>query len=307
MTEALTTGPWADAVDRFCLHLAAERGRSPHTVRAYRADVTDLLIWWMPSGAQDLAELTLTDLRAWLMAAQRRGVARRTLARHAASARAFTRWAHERGLTTHDVGLRLASPRTGRHLPAVLSEDEAQALLAITAQAAESGDPVARRDHAMIEVLYAAALRVSELVSLDRADVDHDRRTLRVVGKGNRERIVPYGVPAATAVADWLGQGRADLATQNSGAALFLGVRGRRIDPRSVRAVVAAAGRAANCVHLTPHSLRHTAATHVLNGGADLRAVQEFLGHESLASTQIYTHVSVDRLRAAFAQAHPRA
>lgn len=308
-------------IDRWCLHLKAERGRSPHTLRAYRRDITDLVTWCVAQGhladlgpdpkntrGALLTGLTLASLRGWLAACGERDVQRRTLARYAASARSFTRWAHERGELDHDPGARLASPRTGRYLPAVLSVTEARDLMAAAHDAAVDEDPIALRNAAIVELLYAAALRVSELVGINRGDLDMQRRTVRVVGKGNRERMVPFGVPAAQALTRWLTIGRGALMQAHSGNAVFLGLRGGRLDPRAVRTVVQeATQRSGGIARLTPHGLRHSAATHVLAAGADLTAVQEFLGHESLASTQIYTHVSVERLRAAFSQAHPRA
>ncbi len=314
LTPSLPRG-YSDIVDRWCVHLETERGRSTHTVRAYRQDVTQLLHWCITEGHLDptpatvpLDALELPVLRSWLASAAQRGVSRRTLARYAASTRSFTGWACDRAFMTHNFGARLASPRTGRHLPTVLSVTEAQDLLARATRAAETDEPIALRDLAMLELLYGAALRVSELVSIDVSDVSGERRTVRVLGKGRKERVVPFGVPAHRAVQRWIDRGREAMAKPQAGAALFVGARGGRIDPRTVRTVVERSATGIGRVpRLTPHGLRHSAATHVLAGGADLTAVQEYLGHESVASTQIYTHVSVERLRAAFAQAHPRA
>ena len=167
---------------------------------------------------------------------------------------------------------------------------------------------MALRNRAMLELLYATGVRVGELAGLDIDDLDPDRRTLRVLGKGNKERTVPYGLPAALAVDDWLRRGRPALVAADSGPALFLGARGKRVDQRQVRSVVKGLlDRLGDTSATGPHALRHSAATHLLDGGADLRAVQEILGHSSLATTQIYTHVSVDRLRQSYQQAHPRA
>lgn len=298
----------ADALERWCLHLAGQQGRSAHTVRAYRGDVEDLLRYASTRGVTDPVELDLTLLRGWLATQTAEGASRSSLARRSAAARGFARWMHERGMTPADFGARLASPRLHRGLPTVLTRTEADALLVDTAHAAEDGDPIAMRDHAIIEVLYGTGIRVGELVACDLGDVDRERRTLRVMGKGAKERIVPFGVPAASALTRWCDEARPHLVAPHSASALFLGVRGGRIDARTVRTVVdQAARRAIPGSRISPHSLRHSAATHVLEGGADLRAVQEMLGHASLGSTQIYTHVSVDRLRAAIDQAHPRA
>ncbi|PSL01184.1 integrase/recombinase XerC [Haloactinopolyspora alba] len=298
----------AGVVDEFARHLAAEHDRSEHTVRAYAGDVTSLLVHLRRLGHDDLAGLDLAVLRSWLAGQQARGRSRATLARRSSAVRVFTAWAHRRGLLSTDVGVLLSSPKAHRSLPAALREREAGELVEAAADAAFGGEPVDLRDHALLELLYASGIRVSELVGLDVDDVDSERRVLRVVGKGRRERSVPYGVPAQHALDAWLRDGRAHLARPAAGAALFVGVRGGRLGQRAARTVV---HRRLDAVpgapDLGPHGLRHTAATHLLEGGADLRSVQELLGHSSLATTQIYTHVSVDRLRTAYRQAHPRA
>jgi integrase/recombinase XerC len=294
-------------------HLAAERGLSPHTVRAYLGDVGALLEHACAGGLDDLAALDIGLIRAWLAAQHAGGAARATLARRTAAARAFTAFAHSRGWLDRDPGPLLGTPKAARHLPNVLGQDQMAAVLAAGEPAPEAAtDPraaaVAWRDTAIMELLYASGIRVSELCGLDVGDVDEGRRTVRVLGKGRRERVVPIGIPAAAAVRRWQHAGRPLLATERSGAALYLGARGRRLDPRTARRVVHARIAAAGSVPDTgPHGLRHSAATHLLEGGADLRSVQEILGHVSLASTQIYTHVSVERLLSAYRQAHPRA
>lgn len=203
-----------------------------------------------------------------------------------------------------DVGAQLASPKTVRELPTVLRVDQAEQL--VQAPGPEP-DPVALRDRVVLELLYATGIRVSELCGLNIADLDRARRVVRVVGKGDKERAVPYGLPAEDALDDWLRRGRPQLATVHSGDALLLGARGGRLNPTTARRIVSHYARAAGLPHITPHGLRHTAATHLVEGGADLRAVQELLGHASLATTQLYTHVSVERLRSVYQQAHPRA
>lgn len=294
------------ALDEFGRHLAAERGLSPHTVRAYRTDIASLLRHFAATGT-DLAGLDLRALRAWLADQGRSGRARTTMARRAAAARAFTGYAARRGWLVADSGSGLASPKAHRTLPGVLAKDEVTAVLDAIA-AADDGSAAGVRDRAMLELLYATGIRVSELCGLDVDDVDRDRNLVRVVGKGNKERSVPVGLPATRAVDEWCARGRRELATARSGAALFLGTRGGRIDPRTVRRVVHARLRDVDGVpDVGPHGFRHTAATHLLEGGADLRSVQELLGHASLGTTQIYTHVSVERLRKAYEQAHPRA
>jgi integrase/recombinase XerC len=298
----------ADALEAFTRHLRSERDLSEHSIRAYRGDVTTLFEHARRMGPDTPAALDLLLLRSWLAGQVTRGMARTTLARRAAAARAFTAWATREGLLATDPGALLATPRIGRTLPGVLRRDEADALLHIAAVAADDDSPIAVRDLAVLEVLYASGIRVGELCGLDLFDVDRARRVLRVLGKGSKERTVPVGLPALRAVERWLAQGRPALTGPGSGAALFLGSRGGRIDPRTVRRVVhTLLAHVPGAPDLGPHGLRHSAATHLLEGGADLRSVQELLGHATLATTQIYTHVSVDRLKATYDQAHPRA
>lgn len=304
--EAEQTSALSDAVTGFVTYLADERRFSPHTVRAYRGDVSSLVGSRAAAGLASPAELTLATLRAWLAEQSATGLSRATLARRVASVRAFTAWCHRRALIPEDPGARLASPRVARVLPTVLQVEEAAALMGHAEVAADDGSAVGARDRAIVEVLYGTGIRVSELCALDGAGVDRRHRTMRVRGKGDRERTVPYGGPAARALDEWW-ERRPEMVTERSGPALFLGARGGRIDPRVVRDIVHRLSRSAGVPEVAPHALRHSAATHVLEGGADLRSVQELLGHATLATTQRYTHVSVERLRATYAQAHPRA
>ena len=297
---------YREAVDAFARHLAAERGRSAHTVRAYTGDVVSLLDHSARMGGSHLVDLDLSTLRSWLARLRTTGAARGSLARRAAAARTFTRWAHRDGLIPHDIGARLASPKAQRDLPTVLRADQADALMTAPRHS-EIDEAVRLRDLLVLELLYATGIRVSELVGLDVDDVDTGRRVVRVFGKGAKERAVPYGQPAQAAFDTWVRRGRPRLAAAASGPALLLGERGGRLQATMVRKIVSDYAQAAGLPHLSPHGLRHTAATHLLEGGADLRSVQELLGHASLSSTQIYTHVSIERLRAAFDQAHPRA
>ncbi|SCE75781.1 integrase/recombinase XerC [Micromonospora coriariae] len=320
-----------DAVDDFADHLSRVRNRSAHTVRAYVTDLVSLLDHAVRMGCVELAELDLSVLRSWLARQRTTGAARTSLARRAASARAFSAWAHRAGLLPADVGAALASPRAHRELPTVLRADQAAALVEAptrlppastpkeraTAEPPDAAEPgpaegaaveaVRLRDRVLLELLYATGVRISEACGLDVGDVDHGRRVIRVFGKGGRERSVPYGVPAQRALDDWLRRGRPALVGVRSGDALLLGARGGRLNPTTARQIVGGYAEATGLPRTSPHGLRHSAATHLLEGGADLRAVQELLGHSSLASTQIYTHVSVERLRAAYRQAHPRA
>jgi integrase/recombinase XerC len=300
--------PFARESDGFIRYLSLERNRSAHTVRAYRGDLDDFASFSAARGIATLAEVDLSCLRSWLGSLDQQGLGRATIARRAATVRNFLAWATREGHMGDNPSLRLKAPRRQNGLPDVLSVSQLEPLLEATEHATVGGDPAALRAHAVLELLYGSGIRVGELVGLDIDDLDQDRRTVRVLGKGNKERTVPYGVPAARALKDWLTRGRNRWATADSGPALFLGPRGRRLDQRQARSIVE---RLLKTVEGTgasgPHALRHTAATHLLDGGADLRAVQELLGHRSLATTQLYTHVSVDRLRRSYEQAHPRA
>ena len=305
-----------EATADFERHVAAERGLSPHTVRGYVGDVRSLLEHADRCGAAGPGELSAPILRSWLAVQHAAGASRATLARRGAAARSFTAFAHRRGWLASDPGTALGTPKVRRALPHVLRQAEIADVLASSDADIEQPPPdrtpaeaaVALRDAAILELLYATGIRVSELCGLDHGALDLGRRTVRVLGKGAKERTVPVGIPAVRAVGRWEQAGRPVLVRDGSGPALFLGVRGGRVDPRTVRRVVHERLRAAGVPTDTgPHGLRHTAATHLLEGGADLRSVQEMLGHSSLATTQIYTHVSVDRLKASYRQAHPRA
>jgi integrase/recombinase XerC len=294
-----------DARDRYLDHLTFERGLSAHTVRAYANDLDSLLTHAARMRRTAVGDIDVVVLRSWLAQLLAMGKSRATLARRASAARMFTAWAVRDGLAETDAGARLATPRAGRKLPEVLRVDQAAAVMSA---AAADTTPIGLRDAAIVELLYATGARVSELCGLDVDDLDRERRTVRLFGKGAKERVVPLGAPAARATAVWLASGRPALAVSASPPALLLGARGGRLDPRAARRVVHQRLAAVPGVgDLGPHGLRHTAATHLLEGGADLRSVQELLGHATLATTQIYTHVSIERLRATYESAHPRA
>ena len=301
-------GREVDAIlEEFDEYLALERGRSDHTRRAYRGDLRSLFEFLEQRGA-NLSTLSLADLRSWLAAQASAGAARTTLARRTSAIKTFTAWATRRGLMPSDPGARLQMPKARRTLPSVLRQDQALDAMAAADSGAQQRDPLALRDRLIVELLYATGIRVSELCGLDVDDVDNPRRLLRVLGKGNKQRTVPFGEPAQAALTAWLFDGRPSLATAESGPALLLGARGRRLDQRQARTVVHQTIAAVEgAPDVGPHGLRHSAATHLLEGGADLRVVQELLGHSTLATTQLYTHVSVARLRAVHEQAHPRA
>ncbi|MCT1683558.1 tyrosine recombinase XerC [Corynebacterium appendicis] len=311
------------AIDDFADHALLVKGRSPATVKSYRSDLRTLVPF-----CATFADFTLPTLRAWLADSLRSGLARSTMARRTASARAFSTWAYERGYLDSDVAARLATPQVNRHLPDVVTPARAGQLVEAEINA-DAASPEAARDRAMLELLYATGMRVAELTGLDVADIDASRRLALVTGKGNKQRVVPFGESAAAALDAWLSRRPELLASRSSTAsssdsasssaaseasastadsgALFLGSRGGRIDQRQVRRVVERAAQRTGDSELSPHALRHSAATHMLEGGADLRVVQELLGHSSLQTTQIYTHVSAQRLKSVYDQAHPRA
>ena len=318
-----TTRDFIDAiVADFAHELLDRRGDSEHTARAYQEEAFSLLSFLFagasPKGdegdgdgspsvkelREQLRYLELADVRSWLAQKVRSGHARSSLARHSAAARTFCTWLYRSGYTEDDAGARLRAPKADNKLPRVLNAQQVRELLAEARLLAEKSDPIAVRNWAVLELIYSAALRVSECVGLDVASVAPDN-TLRILGKGNKERIVPFGVPAQRALDAWL-RVRGQLAEPGS-TALFVGERGARLDPRTVRAFLTKLTALAGLPEISPHDLRHSAATHLLEGGSDLRTVQEFLGHSSIGTTQRYTHVNAERLRAAFGQAHPRA
>lgn len=306
----------------FARQLELERGVSDHTERAYLGDLTDLAEFAIQNGLAGWQSITLATLRAWLAEQAEAGLARATIARRAAGVRAFFRWAADTGLLASDPAARLVTPKSANRLPTVLPAADAAAVLnnargraAVAATGVATGGKTGKkaraaaiRDWAAAELLYGSAIRVGELCALDIGDIDFDNRLVRVVGKGDKERVVPFGLPAAKALQQWLTDGRPNLtAAAEPTRAVFLGERGGRWDQRRVRQAIHQLTHAAGVSEVAPHALRHSAATHLLEGGADLRTVQEILGHSSLATTQRYTHVTAERLKASYLLAHPRA
>jgi integrase/recombinase XerC len=297
------------ACDDFVASLVSQRGFSSNTARAYATDLQNFALYAQQSQVEDSSDLTLELLRDWLWNLSEQGMAKSSLARRAAAVRSFTKWMRSSGLSETDVGSRLKAPKPDSSLPRVVNTTALDHIFGILEARASTGEPVPIRDLAIVELLYASGMRVSELVGLTLESIDLDRFTALVTGKGNKQRIVPFGQPAADAIADYLRRARPSLVReQTPGEAFFLGSRGGRLNPRSVYQLVASllvdvpgSGPSG------PHALRHTAATHLLDGGADLRIVQEMLGHASLGTTQMYTHVSMERLTASYRQAHPRA
>jgi integrase/recombinase XerC len=294
-------------LDDFVVHLESAKGYSLHTVRGYESDIREFLEFITSKNVEELRALSLDNLRDWLWALNQSGAAKASIARKSAAVRSFSAWAFKRGLLAEDPGLKLRSPKTSRTLPKVVSKDSIAAIFETLSARAADNNPESLRDLLIIEMLYATGIRVSELAALDLSSVDYGRNILRVIGKGNKERVVPFGQPAREALDSWIRLGRPKYETEKSGQALLLNSRGKRVGVRQIYGLVSAILETTPTGKAGPHAFRHSAATHLLDGGADLRAVQELLGHASLGTTQIYTHVSIERLKDGYKNAHPRA
>lgn len=309
----------AELIEEYCHHLTHEMNRSVHTVRSYRSDLTGLASDLQSDSTDNattavLRQVALDGLRAWLAQLTRHGISRTTLARKTTAVRQFMSWLVRQGIREDNPAARLVTSKQASYLPDTLSQSQMREALdtlyaKVTGGAEQPADPLALRNVAMIEVLYATGIRVAELEGLDIDDIDFSRSMVKVTGKGNKQRVVPLTDPAVKALQHWLNQGRAEvLGDKPQTTAVFLGARGRRMGARQIREVVNQMLRELGSTSASGvHVLRHTTATHLLDGGADLRSVQELLGHESLQTTQLYTHVSIDRLRQGYQQAHPRA
>lgn len=291
----------------YCAYLESGRGYSAHTVKGYRTDVSELFEYLKQQKLESPQQLELEHLRDWLYVISETGLAKSSLARKSASVRSFTAWALKHELLETDPGLRLRTPKATRHLPKVVGRESIAQIFKILESMATQDNPGGQRDLLAVELLYASGARVSELVGLNLSDVDYSRNLLRVMGKGGKQRMVPFGAPARDALDAWIKFGREKYATDKSGDALLLNSRGARVGVRQIYSLVAGLLAETPTGAAGPHSLRHSAATHLLDGGADLRAVQELLGHASLGTTQIYTHVSIERLKEGYKVAHPRA
>ena len=298
-------------IDAWGVYLRANLAVSEHTLRAYVSDLRSFTTYCQVdelSTENIRSVVTLRAIRAWLASLVQQGKSRSTISRRTASIRSFTAWAYRRGYLDSDPGLLVTSARGDQKLPQVQTPSDTAELLSYAAtRAREENSPAAIRDWAILETIYATGIRVSEVCSLDTTSIDQQGMTIRVIGKGNKERVVPFTRACLSALQAWLSHGRPSLAIPEAGRALFVGDKGRRIDPRVIRAMIHRMCAQAGVRDLAPHALRHTAATHILAGGADLRAVQEMLGHSSLQTTQRYTHVDAQRLSAIYKQAHPRA
>lgn len=298
-------------IDAWGVYLRANLAVSEHTLRAYVSDLRSFATYCQVdelSTENIRSVVILRAIRAWLASLVQQGKSRSTISRRTASIRSFTAWAYRRGYLDSDPGLLVTSARGDQKLPQVQTPSDTAELLSYAAtRTREENSPAAIRDWAILETIYATGIRVSEVCSLDTTSIDQQGMTLRVIGKGNKERVVPFTRACLSALQAWLSHGRPSLAIPEAGRALFVGDKGRRIDPRVIRAMIHRMCAQAGVRDLAPHALRHTAATHILAGGADLRAVQEMLGHSSLQTTQRYTHVDAQRLSAIYKQAHPRA
>jgi site-specific recombinase XerD len=296
---------WREAIEELSRHVDAELGRRSNTVAAYRRDAEDLARRCVAWGIERPDEVDVVVLRRYLADLQQRGLARSTAARRASTLRTWFALLARRGLVRRDPAVTLATPKQGRHLPRVLRVDQVEALLAAAGQPA---GVTGQRDQALCELLYASGARIGELCPLPLDALDLDQALVRLAGKGGKQRLVPLGSPACRSVGRYLRLARPELlGDRPDPGVVWLGVQGRPLGVREAREVVRRAGLRAGVGHVTPHTLRHTAATHLLEGGADLRQVQELLGHTSLATTQRYTHLSRGRLVEVHRAAHPRA
>jgi integrase/recombinase XerC len=305
-----STDWFSNVVEDFVGYLSVEKNRSLNTVRTYRTDLELFLQFATNQGIKKLSDIDLNIFRLWMADQKDKGSSNSTISRRSSAARVFSTWAFKKGLIKTDPAIRLISPKVNKTLPHVLGQKQATSLMQTSGNMEDEENSVAirMRDHAILEVLYSSGLRVGELTGLDIKDIDFSRLTMRVIGKGNKERVVPFGQPAKQALKTYLSEARSEFVNEKSANALFIGTRGKRLDTRQVRRIVTnAILRVEGAPDISPHDLRHSAATHMLEGGADLRIVQELLGHSSLATTQKYTHVTIERLREVFANAHPRA
>ena len=293
-------------IAEFKQQLASGRGYSVNTVKGYVSDIREFSDFLAKRGGS-IDAINLDDLRDWLFDLTQKGLAKSSMARKSASIRSFTAWHFATGKAESDPGLRLRTPKVGRSLPKVVSHESLATIFDLLSAKAVADNPLGLRDKAIVELLYATGARVSEIASLSTDDIDASRQLLRVMGKGSKQRMVPYGQPAADALEQWMSVGRPQLLNEKSRNDLFLNSKGSRVGVRQIYSVVADLLAATPGGSAGPHSLRHSAATHLLDGGADLRSVQELLGHASLGTTQIYTHVSIERLKSGYQNAHPRA
>lgn len=299
----MTQRTWDEAINRLVHHVAHERARRANTVDAYRRDAADFAAWCIESHRNTPDQVTLSDLRRYLGVLAERRYARSTIARKTTTLRQWFKLLQRDGIIETDPAQRLVSPKPNRHLPRVLRPEQVSQLI----EACPKDTPQGVRDRAVIEVLYASGARIGEIATLRVDDINFAEQLLTLDGKGGKQRRVPFGSPAASALRAYLDGARNVLGGPTPSPAVFVNRTGAPLGVRDMRTIVANAAKRAGLGHVTPHSLRHAYATHVLEGGADVRHVQELLGHASLVTTQRYTHLSRGRLREAHMDAHPRA
>ena len=301
-------------IDDYIDYVRANKGLGERTQRAYKSDILQCLAWCNRHGFNNISDLTTDDLRSW-MADESRSHARSSLARKVVAVRGFFAWCQHVEYINSDPAEILMTPKIKNMLPSVLDEYQAESLMNnvdskanVSSSCTKNQKAVELRNAAILEILYATGIRVGELTSLNIQDINFSSHTIKVTGKGNKQRVVPFGVPAYKALSAWISKDGREILLRNSvEEAVFLGARGKRIDQRLVRQIVHDEAKSAHVPDISPHALRHSAATHMLNGGADLREVQELLGHSSLNTTQRYTHVSIESLKRKYSQAFPRA
>jgi len=305
----MTNSWYSKTLEKFLDYLKIEKNRSDNTIRSYQTDIELLFEFLTSRGLSSFKEIQTDFIKEWIVSLKKNNISNTTISRRISSIKVFFNFLVKNNLIEINPTLKIIAPKLNKVLPNILGQKQAEQLLTQAAiyEVEEESQEVRIRDYAILEVLYSTGIRVSELVGLDVEDINFSNLTLKVLGKGKKERFVPFGIPAREAIDKYLKDSRNSLNDKNS-QALFLGLRGKRLNVRQVRRILnKAMDQIENSKEVSPHDLRHSAATHMLEAGADLRIVQELLGHSSLATTQKYTHVTIERLREVFANAHPRA
>ena len=305
----MTNSWYSKTLEKFLDYLKIEKNRSDNTIRSYQTDIELLFEFLTSRGLSSFKEIQTDFIKEWIVSLKKNNISNTTISRRISSIKVFFNFLVKNNLIEINPTLKIIAPKLNKVLPNILGQKQADQLLTQAAiyEVEEESQEVRIRDYAILEVLYSTGIRVSELVGLDVEDINFSNLTLKVLGKGKKERFVPFGIPAREAIDKYLKDSRNSFNDKNS-QALFLGLRGKRLNVRQVRRILnKAMDQIENSKEVSPHDLRHSAATHMLEAGADLRIVQELLGHSSLATTQKYTHVTIERLREVFANAHPRA
>ncbi len=305
----MTYSWYSKTLEDFLEYLKIEKNRSENTIRSYQTDLELLLEFVSNKGVSSVNKISTELIKEWIISLKKNQISNTTISRRISSVKVFFNYLIKNNLIEINPTLKVIAPKLNKVLPNILGQKQAEQLLdqAAIYEIEEESIDIRIRDYAILEVLYSTGIRVSELVGLNIHDVNFNNLTLKVLGKGRKERVVPFGIPARDALDKYLNESRNKFNDKNS-SALFLGQRGNRLNVRQVRRILnKAMSQIENGKEISPHDLRHSAATHMLEAGADLRIVQELLGHSSLATTQKYTHVTIERLREVFANAHPRA